>query len=109
MLIDGIKHLCYNPPRFLLRPIGEKMKIKLYDWKPGDDLQTPEAQAEFIVAALEENDPAFLAQSLAVVARAKGKAKIGAVMDGIASVLSATGTAPRTARRKTSKRAAAMA
>ena len=69
------------------------MKIKLYDWKPEEERQTPEAQAEFIVAALEENDPAFMAQSLAVVTRAKGKEKIGAVMDGIASVLSATGTA----------------
>ena len=105
MLIDGVKHLCYNPPRFLLRPIGEKMKIKLYDWKPEDDLRTPEAQAEFIVAALEENDPAFLAQSLAVVARAKGKAKIGAVMDGIASVLSATGTASTCWRRSAARSA----
>ena len=85
------------------------METKLYDWHPEDDLKTPEAQAEFIVAALEENDPTFLAQSLAVVARAKGKAKIGAVMDGIASVLSATGTAPRTARRRTKKRELAMA
>ena len=85
------------------------MEIKLYDWKPEDDLKTPEAQAEFIVAALEENDPAFLAQSLAVVARAKGKAKMGAVMDGIAAVLSATGTAPSMTRRRTKKRTVAMA
>lgn len=75
------------------------MKAKLYDWRPEDDLKTPEAQAEFITAALEENDPAFIAQSLAVVARAKGKPKIAAVMDGMAAVIAAAGeSAPRMAK-----------
>ena len=86
------------------------METKLYDWKPEDDLKTPEAQAEFIAAAFEENDPVFLAQSLAVVARAKGKPKIAAVMDGMAAVIAAAGApAPRMARRKTRKREFAMA
>lgn len=67
------------------------MKTKLSVWRAEDDLKTHEAQTEFILAAVEENDPAFLAQSLAVVARAQGNSEQGEVWDCIALGLKAAG------------------
>lgn len=48
------------------------MKTKLYDWKLDDNLKTPEARAAYIEAAMEENDPEFLAVALGEVAKAEG-------------------------------------
>ena len=53
--------------------------VKLAEWKPEESLTTPEAQEEFILAAVEDGNPAFVAQSLAVVARARGD-QIGSVI-----------------------------
>ena len=65
------------------------MKVKLTDWKVDDYLKTPEERAAYIEAAVEENDPAFLAQALADVARAAGKAKLEHLMNMIAACISA--------------------
>ena len=65
------------------------MKVKLTDWKVEDYLKTPEERAAYIEAAVEENDPAFLAQALADVARAAGKAKLEHLMNMIAACISA--------------------
>ena len=65
------------------------MKVKLTDWKIDDYLKTSEERAAYIEAAIEENDPAFLAQALADVARAAGKAKLEHVMNVIAACIDA--------------------
>ena len=65
------------------------MKVKLTDWKIDDYLKTPEERAAYIEAAIEENDPTFLAQALADVARAAGKTKLEQVMNVIAACINA--------------------
>lgn len=62
------------------------MKVKFYEWKPEDSLKTPEAQKEFLAAAVEDGNPAFIAQSLAVVMRARGLPNIGALLDVAANI-----------------------
>jgi len=32
------------------------MKVKFYEWKPEDSLKTPEAQKEFLAAAVEDGN-----------------------------------------------------
>jgi probable addiction module antidote protein len=48
----------------------EKIKTRPFD--AAEFLDTEEAQAEFLTAALEENDAEFFAYALGVVARARG-------------------------------------
>ena len=62
------------------------MKVKFYEWKPEDSLKTPTAQKEFLAAAVEDGNPAFIAQSLAVVMRARGLPNIGALLDVAAKI-----------------------
>lgn len=71
--------------------------MKLSEWKPEESLATAEAQEEFILAAIEDGSPAFIAQSLAVVARARGNPIAGAVWDGIAVGLKSSGCIPAAA------------
>jgi probable addiction module antidote protein len=52
------------------------MAVKTKRFDPADYLTTDEALAEYITAALETGDPAFVADSLGIVARAKGMAKV---------------------------------
>ena len=52
------------------------MAVKTKRFDPTDYLTTDEALAEYINAALETADPAFIGDSLGVVARAKGMAKV---------------------------------
>ena len=52
------------------------MKTKLYNWSAEDALKTPEERAAYIEAAMEENDPAFLAIALGDVAKAEGMSKV---------------------------------
>ena len=69
--------------------------VKFAEWKPEESLTTTEAQEEFILAAVEDGNPAFVAQSLAVVARARGD-QIGSVIwDGIALGLKAAASVPK--------------
>ena len=62
------------------------MKVKFYEWKPEDSLKTPAAQKEFLAAAVEDGNPAFIAQSLAVIMRARGLPNIGALLDVAAKI-----------------------
>ena len=78
------------------------MKVKLTEWKIDDYLKTPEERAAYIEAAIEENDPVFLAQALADVARAAGKSKLVQVMNLIAVCINAA--APMTVQGRRRKR-----
>ena len=51
-------------------------RIRLTRWDVVDHLQTEEDMAAYLEAALEENDPAFVAVALGDIARAKGLAEI---------------------------------
>jgi len=52
------------------------MAVKTKRFDPADYLTADEALAEYISAALETGDPAFIADSLGIVARARGMAKV---------------------------------
>lgn len=52
------------------------MAVRTKRFDPANYLTTDEALAEYINAALETGDPAFIADSLGIVARAKGMAKV---------------------------------
>lgn len=52
------------------------MALKTRRFDPSEFLDNDEAIAEYITAALETGDPAVIADSLGVVARAKGMAQI---------------------------------
>lgn len=52
------------------------MAVRTKRFDPADYLTTDEALAEYVSAALETGDPAFIADSLGIVARAKGMAKV---------------------------------
>ncbi|MGE0119580.1 MAG: addiction module antidote protein [Dongiaceae bacterium] len=52
------------------------MAIRTRRFRPADYLSSDAARAEYINAALATGDPAFIADSLGVVARAKGMAKV---------------------------------
>jgi len=87
------------------------MKVKFYEWKPEDSLKTPEAQKEFLAAAVEDGNPAFIAQSMAVVMRARGLPSVGALLDGVAEICKVTGKAsPKVRQSRThARRELAMA
>jgi DNA-binding phage protein len=42
-------------------------------WDPAERLTTPEAQAAYLEAALEDGDPAIIAAALEDIARGEGK------------------------------------
>lgn len=91
-----------------------KEKVKLTDWDIQDYLKTPDERAYYIEAAIDETreygDMRFLAEALADVAKAIGSEQVAAFMKGVSAGIAAAGTsAPRTARRKTRNREAAMA
>ena len=52
------------------------MTEKLTAFDPADHLKSDQAIADFISAALETNDSAYVAHAMGVVARAKGMAEI---------------------------------
>lgn len=51
-------------------------KAKLRRFDPAEFLDSHEAVAEYLTAALETADPAFVADALGVVARAKGMSEV---------------------------------
>ena len=79
--------------------VQDTIRPKLTEGKPEDSLKTPEAQKEFLAAAVEDGNPAFIAQSLAVVMRARGLPSVGALLDGVAEICKVTGKAGPKARR----------
>ena len=52
------------------------MVVALYPWDSAAELDTDEDIRDYIEAALEENDPAFFAHALGIVARARGMTDI---------------------------------
>jgi probable addiction module antidote protein len=58
------------------------MTEKLTIFDPAEYLQSDQSIADFIAAAFETNDPAYIAHALGVVARAKGMTQI-AVQTGL--------------------------
>jgi len=52
------------------------MKAKLYKWDITSELKTPEDRAAYIEAAMEANDPEFMAVALGDVAKAEGMSKV---------------------------------
>ena len=69
------------------------MDTDLFD--PAEFLETEEAQIEYVNAALETGEAAFIARSLAVVARARGiagpAADAGHDLAGVLHVMQALG------------------
>ncbi len=52
------------------------MVQQTYDWDPAAYLDSEESMAEYLEAALEENDSALIAAALGDIARAKGMTRI---------------------------------
>jgi probable addiction module antidote protein len=52
------------------------MRTKTRPYDSAEYLDTPEAVEEYIVAAFETEDPAFIAQALGTVARARSMSKL---------------------------------
>lgn len=90
--------------------VQDIVRPKLTKWKPEDSLKTPEAQKEFLAAAVEDGNPAFIAQSLAVVMRARGLPNIGALLDVAANICEEEDKSrPKARRCRTGKRELARA
>jgi probable addiction module antidote protein len=53
-----------------------KAKIKTKPFDPAEYLDTPKAIAAYLTDALETGDPAFVADALGVIARARGMSEI---------------------------------
>ena len=52
------------------------MTIQTYPWDAADHLETKEAMAEYLEAALEDGDPALVVAALGDIARSKGMTNI---------------------------------
>ena len=52
------------------------MSEKLSPYDPAEDLESDQAIADFMAAALQTQDPAYISHALGVVARAKGMTQI---------------------------------
>jgi probable addiction module antidote protein len=50
--------------------------VKISEWDPAEYLDSDEKIAEYLAAALEENDPALFATALGDIARAKGMSQM---------------------------------
>jgi probable addiction module antidote protein len=53
-----------------------KSKIKTKPFDPAEYLDTPKAIAAYLTEALETGDPAFIADALGVIARARGMSEV---------------------------------
>ena len=71
------------------------MSIELSEFDPADYLDSPEAQAEYITAAMETLDTKHIARALGDVARARGMAEVaenaGITREGLYKSLSEKG------------------
>ena len=52
------------------------MKVKTFRFDAADTLDTPEAVAEYLTAALETSDASFIAKAVGTAARARGMSEI---------------------------------
>jgi len=73
------------------------MVEKFSRWDSAEHLKSTEDVAEYLEAALEEDDPAFFAHALGVVARARGMSQVardaGVSREGLYKALSGDGNA----------------
>ena len=53
-----------------------KARIKTFPFDAAEALDTPEAIAEYLSAALETDDPSYIAKAIGTVARARGMSEI---------------------------------
>ena len=71
------------------------MTLETLPFDPADYLKTPESQAYLLQDALEEGDPAYLANVLGIIARARGMtdtaSKAGVTREALYKALSPTG------------------
>ena len=56
--------------------LKRKTKIKTRPYDSAEYLDTPEAIAEYLTDALEEDDPRFIAKAIGTAARARGMSEI---------------------------------
>ena len=79
----------------MAKKMTKKTKIKLKPFDPAKYLDDDDAIAAYIEEAIEIGDPAFIADALGVVARAKGMAQIakdaGLSRESLYKALSADG------------------
>ena len=79
----------------MAKQMTKKTKIKLKPFDPAKYLNDDDAIAAYIEEAIEIGDPAFIADALGVVARAKGMAQIakdaGLSRESLYKALSADG------------------
>ena len=54
----------------------KRKKLKTVPFDAAETLDTPEAVAEYVTAAFETNDPAFIAKAIGTAARARGMSEI---------------------------------
>ena len=72
-------------------------KIKLLDWNSAEHLKTEKDMANYFTACLEEagDDPAFIAKSLGIIAKARGMSEVasktGVTREGLYRSLSGNG------------------
>jgi probable addiction module antidote protein len=57
-------------------PRKARTKTRTFPFDAAEALDTPEAIAEFLTAALETNDPFYVAKAIGTVARARGMSDI---------------------------------
>ena len=71
------------------------MTLETLPFDPADYLKTPESQAYLLQDALDEGDPAYLANALGLIARARGMtdtaAKAGVTREALYKALSTKG------------------
>lgn len=60
----------------MTKPRKARTKIKTFPFDAAEVLDTPEAIAEYVTAALETNDPSYIAKAIGTVARARGMSDI---------------------------------
>ena len=60
----------------MAKAIKRKAKIKTFPFDAAETLDTSEAVAEYLAAALETNDAAYIAKSIGTAARAIGMSQI---------------------------------
>ena len=54
----------------------KRKKLKTVPFDAAETLDSPEAVAEYVTAAFETNDPAFIAKAIGTAARARGMSEI---------------------------------
>jgi probable addiction module antidote protein len=73
-----------------------KEKITFKKWDPAEHINTKEDVVAYLEAALEENDPEFLFETIGYIARSKGMAQIARDLnlnrEGLYTALSPPGT-----------------